>query len=105
MRWNGRVIVDVSREFLNSNGAPKQATALVEAQKALAEEGPAFADGLRAMAGDLNMCSRRGLCERFDSTNGAMSLLMPFGGKRQLTRRRRWPRFCPCAARRAGPPR
>ena len=85
MRWNGRVIVDVSREFLNSNGAPKQATALVEAQKALAEEEPAFADGLRAMAGDLNMCSRRGLCERFDSTNGAMSLLMPFGGKRQLT--------------------
>ena len=85
MRWNGRVIVDVSREFLNSNGAPKQATALVEAQKALLEEEPAFADGLRAMAGDLNMCSRRGLCERFDSTNGAMSLLMPFGGKRQLT--------------------
>ena len=51
MRWNGRVIVDVSREFLNSNGAPKQATALVEAQKALAEEEPAFAEGLRQMAG------------------------------------------------------
>ncbi len=85
MRWNGRVIVDISRDFLNSNGAPKQATALVETQRTLAETEPAFADGLRAMAGDLNMCSRRGLCERFDSTNGAMSLLMPFGGKRQLT--------------------
>ena len=85
MRWNGRVIVDISRDFLNSNGAPKQATALVETQRTLVETEPAFAEGLRAMAGDLNMCSRRGLCERFDSTNGAMSLLMPFGGKRQLT--------------------
>ena len=85
MRWNGRVIVDISRDFLNSNGAPKQATALVETQRALAETEPDFAEGLRAMAGDLNMCSRRGLCERFDSTNGAMSLLMPFGGRRQLT--------------------
>ena len=85
MRWNGRVIVDISREFLNSNGAPKQAAALVEAQRTLAEAEPAFADGLRNMADDLNMCSRRGLCERFDSTNGAMSLLMPFGGRRQLT--------------------
>ena len=85
MRWNGRVIVDVSREFLNSNGAPKQATALVETQRALAGDELGFAEGLRAMAGDLNMCSRRGLCERFDSTNGAMSLLMPFGGRRQMT--------------------
>ena len=85
MRWNGRVIVDISRDFLNSNGAPKQATALVETQRALAETEPDFAEGLRAMTGDLNMCSRRGLCERFDSTNGAMSLLMPFGGRRQLT--------------------
>ena len=86
MRWNGRVIVDIARDFLNSNGAPKHADVRVAAQdKADAYEKADFAEGMRAMVTDLNLCSRRGLCERFDSTNGASSLLMPFGGERQLT--------------------
>ena len=86
MRWNGVEIVNVSREFLNSNGAPKRTDACVTAQDkddASAEVG--FAEGIRSVVSDLNGCSQRGLAERFDSTNGASSLLMPFGGKRQLT--------------------
>ncbi len=86
MRWNGVEIVNVSREFLNSNGAPKRTDVRVAAQdKSDAPAQAGFAEGMRAMASDLNLCSRRGLCERFDSTNGASSLLMPFGGVRQLT--------------------
>nr|AIF26055.1 putative phosphoribosylformylglycinamidine synthase [uncultured bacterium Ad_125_D08] len=86
MRWNGARIVDISRGFLNSNGAPKHVDVRVDAQdKADAPARTGFAAGMRAVASDLNLCSRRGLCERFDSTNGASSLLMPFGGRRQLT--------------------
>ncbi len=85
MRWRGEEIVDLSREFLNSNGAPKRAAALVERQGALADENPPFVEGLREMAGDLNVCSKRGLIERFDATNGALNLLMPLGGRRQRT--------------------
>jgi len=87
MVWNGATIVDMSREFLNSNGAPKYADAQVEPQQAYvpAENTESFADRISATAGDLNFCSRRGLAERFDSTNGACSLLMPFGGKYQKT--------------------
>jgi len=86
MRWNGVEIVNVSRDFLNSNGASKHTDVVVEAQdKADAKVSKGFAEGMRAMASDLNLCSQRGLSERFDSTNGASSLLMPFGGARQLT--------------------
>ena len=86
MRWNGRTIVDVSRDFLNSNGAPRHADVTVTPGGRYAARMPVnFTEGMRAMASDLNLCSRRGLCERFDSTNGAGSLLMPFGGARQLT--------------------
>ncbi len=86
MRWNGADIVNVAREFLNSNGAPKRTDVRVARQdKADAPVKRGFAEGMRAMASDLNLCSQRGLAERFDSTNGASSLLMPFGGARQLT--------------------
>ena len=86
MRWNGAEIVNLSRTFLNSNGAPKRADVRVEAQdKADAHTKQGFVEGMRAMASDLNLCSQRGQSERFDSTNGASSLLMPFGGARQLT--------------------
>ncbi len=86
MNWNGVRIVNVAREFLNSNGAPKHTDVVVEAQdKADAPLKRGFAEGMRAMASDLNLCSQRGLAERFDSTNGASSMLMPFGGRRQLT--------------------
>ncbi|MGI6174221.1 MAG: phosphoribosylformylglycinamidine synthase [Christensenellales bacterium] len=86
MRWNGDVIVDISREFLNSNGAEKH----ISVAPAKAEFTPkavsgGFAENYRALANDLNICSKRGLSERFDSTIGAGTVLMPFGGKNQLT--------------------
>ena len=87
MEWNGRTIVDMSREFLNSNGAPKYADARVEAQRGYESEhtDAPFAERILDMAGSLDFCSRRGLSERFDSTIGAASLLMPFGGRYQKT--------------------
>ena len=112
MNWNGKKIVDISRAFLDSNGAEKHITvqapradwmaASREAGAACGANSPApaaepqaphiaayaaddFAGRMRALAGDLNICSRRGLSERFDSTIGAGSVLMPFGGKYQRT--------------------
>ena len=86
MNWNGNKIVDVSREFLNSNGADKHID--IKTKKAIYKEKVVngdFADNLKATAGDLNVCSKRGLSERFDSTIGAGTVLMPFGGKNQRT--------------------
>ena len=86
MTWNGKTIVDLSREFLNSNGAEKHIDIAPVAAKDYKKEIPAnFAEGMKALAGDLNVCSKRGLSERFDSTIGAGTVLMPFGGKNQLT--------------------
>ena len=112
MNWNGKKIVDISRAFLDSNGAEKHITvqapradwmvASREAGTACGANSPVpaaepqapqiaayaagdFAGRMRALAGDLNICSRRGLSERFDSTIGAGSVLMPFGGKYQRT--------------------
>ena len=87
MKWNGQVIVDVSREFLNSNGAEKHAAAHVpmnNVQCTMNNEGT-FAERMRDLAGSLACCSRRGLSERFDSTIGAGTVLMPFGGRSQRT--------------------
>ena len=86
MNWNGQKIVDISREFLNSNGADKHIVITPEAPKAFG--GPVdggFSENYKKIADDLNMCSKRGLSERFDSTIGAGTVLMPFGGKHQLT--------------------
>ena len=86
MTWNGRVIVDISREFLNSNGAEKHISIQTAAPASYAKQIPSdFSEGYRALAGDLNVCSKRGLSERFDSTIGAGTVLMPFGGRFQLT--------------------
>ena len=86
MRWNGQTVADLSRAFLNTNGAAKKATAVVEAPIAPhAIPVTNFHDTLKSLAADLNVCSRQGLCERFDSTIGAGSVLMPFGGKYQRT--------------------
>ena len=86
MTWNGKVIVDLSREFLNSNGAKKHMDITLSEPKSFEKEIPGdFAQGMNALAGDLNICSRRGLSERFDSTIGAGTVLMPFGGVHQLT--------------------
>ena len=86
MFWNGKKIVDISREFLNSNGAEKHIDVTPESPKAFEREiyGD-FEGGMRALADDLNVCSKRGLSERFDSTIGAGAVLMPFGGKYQHT--------------------
>lgn len=87
MKWNGAHIVNISREFLNTNGAPKSARAFVEAPKPTKKELPGGTFGQRwvSLATSLNVCSKRGLAERFDSTIGCGAVFMPFGGKRQLT--------------------
>ena len=86
MTWNGHTIVDISREFLNSNGAEKHMTVSVPAPHMTPAPVPeTFQSGMEAQAGDLRFCSRQGLSERFDSTIGAGTVLMPFGGKFQRT--------------------
>lgn len=86
MTWNGNVIVDVSREFLNSNGAEKHIDVAPEKMQCFKKEVKGgFKEEYVKLAGDLNICSKRGLSERFDSTIGAGTVLMPFGGKYQRT--------------------
>ena len=86
MTWNGVKIVDVSREFLNSNGAEKHIDVAPAAPKDFDRKVTGgFIENYTALAGDLNVCSKRGLSERFDSTIGAGTVLMPFGGKHQQT--------------------
>ena len=84
MEWNGAVIADLSRAFLNTNGAVKHAEVRVDRKDRAPLEKAQFTS-LREMAGSLKSASRRGLTERFDSTIGAGSILMPFGGKNQRT--------------------
>lgn len=86
MSWNGKLIVDISREFLNSNGAEKHIDVTTsKADYTQRKTDGGFKDNILKMAGDLNICSKRGLSETFDSTIGAGTVLMPFGGKRQRT--------------------
>ena len=86
MVWKGKRIVSLSRAFLNSNGAEKHIDVRPTAPADFAKPTPTdFAAGMQALVTDLNVCSQRGLSERFDSTIGAGSVLMPFGGKYQRT--------------------
>ncbi|MBR2784057.1 MAG: phosphoribosylformylglycinamidine synthase [Firmicutes bacterium] len=86
MEWRGKVIVDLARSFLDTNGAEKHTEVTVDPPEADAPAIPAdFVSGITALAGDLNVCSKRGLSEKFDSTVGAATVLMPFGGKNQRT--------------------
>ena len=86
LNWNGKKIVDISREFLNSNGAEKHIDIeLAKADYTNNTSNGDFKNAFIAMASSLSNCSRRGLSERFDSTIGAGTVLMPFGGKYQLT--------------------
>ncbi len=87
MDWNGKTIVDVSREFLASNGAPKDQEVHVAAPSVYEHDwaGETLAQKLHNLVTDLNVASNKGLSERFDSTIGAATVLMPFGGKTQLT--------------------
>ena len=86
MVWNGKTIVNLSRDFLNSNGAPKYTDIEVPDPATeipnMLEDTP---DGWEALMSNLNVCSQKGLVEKFDSTIGAGTVLMPFGGRYQLT--------------------
>ena len=86
LNWNAKKIVDISREFLDSNGAEKHIT--IQTRKPDLEPASvrgSFRENYERLASDLNCCSHRGLAERFDATIGAGTVLMPFGGKHQLT--------------------
>ena len=86
MTWKGKTVVDISRDFLNSNGAEKHISiAPAKAERYENDVPTDFAEGYRNLVGGLRVCSRRGLSERFDSTIGAGTVLMPFGGKYQRT--------------------
>ncbi len=90
MYWRGKAIVDLSREFLNTNGDVKNAQVKVEKpdeEKSYfkKEEIKDIKTKWEETISDLNCCSQKGLVERFDSTIGANTVFMPFGGKYQLT--------------------
>ena len=84
MKWKGQTVADLSREFLNTNGAVKHAKVSVPKGDP-SPMGEAKFKTLREMAASLKCASRRGLVERFDGSIGAGSVLMPFGGKYQAT--------------------
>ncbi len=82
MNWKGHKIADLSRAFLDTNGADKHTT--VRVNKIFPAPAQRMS-GLHSIASDLKFASRRGLTERFDGSIGAASVLMPFGGKTQRT--------------------
>ncbi len=91
MIWRGKQVVSLTREFLNSNGAPKYADAAIQHidinglyDGIKSTEAPA-AEVFRSVLSDLNVCSQKGLVERFDSSIGGATAVMPFGGREQLT--------------------
>ncbi|MDE6540042.1 MAG: phosphoribosylformylglycinamidine synthase [Ruminococcus sp.] len=86
MNWNGNTIVNLSRDFLNSNGAVKYTDIVVEEPVFTDDE--VFTDDPETwneIISNLNVCSQKGLVEKFDSTIGAGTVLMPFGGVYQMT--------------------
>ncbi len=99
LKWRGREIVNLKRAFLDTNGAHQETDVVVEVPdekdnyfkkyavpgvKEALDEGNAKAAALNTLK-DLNVCSQKGLVEMFDSSIGAGSVLMPYGGKYQLT--------------------
>ncbi len=86
MKWNDKIIVDLSREFLNSNGAEKHTDISVNIPVTThLKTYTDCAESWTALMSNLNVCSQKGLVERFDSTIGSGTVLMPYGGKYQLT--------------------
>ena len=86
MHYRGQKTVDLKRSFLDTNGAPKKRGA--DTGKALpfdTQVKGSFTENIRRYASDLRTCSRKALSDRFDSTIGAGTVLMPYGGKYQLT--------------------
>ena len=86
MHWRGKCILDLSRDFLNTNGAQQFAKAYA-ANEVTASPAELFHETKTKaeLLTDLNCCSKKGLIERFDSTIGAATVLMPLGGKYQLS--------------------
>ena len=87
MVWRGQKIVDIDRSFLDTNGAKRYAAISVppKAQSEPCQKDKTLKEKLIQLAGDLNFCSQKGLVERFDSSIGAASVFMPYGGKHALT--------------------
>ena len=90
MTWRGKTICDISRDFLNTNGAAKTTKIHVtlpdeKASPFTQETAGSVAENWLKTLSSLNVCSQKGLVERFDSTIGAGSVLLPFGGKHQLS--------------------
>ncbi len=99
LTWRGKKIVDLSRAFLDTNGAHQETSVFVEVPDEKENyfnkiAVPAVEDALnkgdvkeawKSLLNDLNVCSQKGLVERFDSSIGAGSVFMPYGGKYQLT--------------------
>ncbi|MBC8536809.1 phosphoribosylformylglycinamidine synthase [Feifania hominis] len=90
MSWAGQQVVDLSREFLNSNGAPKHTDIHIDRPETASlyeglGQGATARERFLSVLGDLNVCSQKGLVDRFDGTIGAASVTMPYGGAHQLT--------------------
>ncbi|MGI6117505.1 MAG: phosphoribosylformylglycinamidine synthase [Bilifractor sp.] len=91
LTWRGKKVVDLSRAFMNTNGAHQETGVFVDIPNREGctigrhwEYGDVKAEWLNALS-DLNDCSQKGLVEMFDSSIGAASTLMPYGGKYQMT--------------------
>ena len=90
LNWRGKTIVDLSRAFLDTNGAHQETTVTVEVPT---KEGNVFdkqevkdvKEKWLSMLSSLNVCSQKGLVEMFDSTVGASSVFLPYGGVHQMT--------------------
>ncbi len=86
MNWNGNMIVDLSRDFLNSNGAVKYTNIEIEEPSIKpVRDYVNSPESWKKLLTELNVCSQKGLVERFDSTIGASTVLMPYGGVLQTT--------------------
>ena len=90
MHWRGKTIVDISRAFLDTNGAHQEAKVVLETPQ---KSGTPFErremgdvkEAWKQVLSDLNVCSQKGLVEMFDGSIGAGSVFMPYGGRYQLT--------------------
>lgn len=91
LKWRGTEIVNISRAFLDTNGAHQETDVVVEMPKKAdnylekVDVPEKFADAFTGCLKDLNVCSKKGLVEMFDSSIGACTVDMPYGGKYQLT--------------------
>lgn len=94
MFWNGKAIVDLNRAFLDTNGKKQQTDIYVPKVDEentffntgkIKVEGETISDKFDSVLKDLNVCSQKGLVEKFDNTIGSNTVLLPFGGKYQRT--------------------